>query len=64
MSTMPCHHFRAEKVDSEVKAVCTLCGRMFRRNSGIMTMHYMVMHNEMVSAEVSNYFQQKECMVS
>jgi hypothetical protein len=57
---MPCHHYRGEKVHGEIKALCTLCGRAFRNNSGIMTMHYRVMHTEVVSAELSKYFEQKQ----
>jgi hypothetical protein len=56
-SSMPCHHFREGKVSGETKAVCTLCGQVCRRNSGIMTMHYRLMHYNIMSDVLINYFE-------
>jgi hypothetical protein len=57
---MPCHHFREEKVFGETKGICALCGQIVRGNSGIMTMHYRLMHNSMTSDVSSNHIQPKQ----
>jgi hypothetical protein len=57
---MPCDHFREEEVRGEIKAVCKLCSRALRRNSGTMTMHYRIAHNTVADAVLSNYYEHKQ----
>jgi hypothetical protein len=57
---MSCHHFRQENVHGDIRVTCTLCGCTIRGNSGVMTMHYRVVHSDVARTVVSNYFRQKD----
>jgi lysyl-tRNA synthetase class I len=59
-----CDHFREDNTIGSTKVTHTLCGRILRRNSGVMTMHYRMEHNRVARTVLSNYFQETQVGVA